>query len=181
VLLIHWAQWLHAIAPRTGLCQQSNQSAVPGNGNWKIASRDRRPKPASKGQNCRRSLTRDRCRPAKPAGMWALSYSGENTPVRPHCVADDAVTSEPVSGGNSLVRGNFAGNLAKLAPERQNFSRGFKRLTATSCRDCREIVAAEQGSVLPLQGVPIESLKAPLRRGRRQGSSSNPQQNREKD
>jgi hypothetical protein len=30
---------------RTGLWQQSNQSPVPRNGNWKKASRDRRPKP----------------------------------------------------------------------------------------------------------------------------------------
>lgn len=56
-------------------------------------------------------------------------------------MADDPVKSEPVSGGDSLVRG--------LAPGRQNFSRVFKRLTATSCRDCREIVAAEQGNFLP--------------------------------
>jgi hypothetical protein len=39
--------------PRTGLWQQSNQSPLPGNGNWKKASRDRRPKPAPKGPNCR--------------------------------------------------------------------------------------------------------------------------------
>ena len=49
---------------RTGLCQQSNQSPLPGNGNWKIASRDRRPKPASKVAKCRKLLTRDRCRRA---------------------------------------------------------------------------------------------------------------------
>ena len=38
---------------RTGLCQFSNQSPLPGNGNWKKASRDRRPKPAPKDGNAR--------------------------------------------------------------------------------------------------------------------------------
>jgi TIR domain-containing protein len=49
--------------PRTGLCQQSNRSAARRNGNWKMAPRDRRPKPAEKpkiaGQRLgRASLTR---------------------------------------------------------------------------------------------------------------------------
>jgi hypothetical protein len=64
--LIHWAQWRHAIAPRTDLCRQSNPSAIPGTGNWKKASRDRRPKPASNGQKCRKLLTRDRGLPPNP-------------------------------------------------------------------------------------------------------------------
>jgi hypothetical protein len=49
---------------RTGLWQQSNQSPLPRNGNWKKASRDRRPKPASKGPKCRKLLPGDRGSPA---------------------------------------------------------------------------------------------------------------------
>jgi transposase len=43
-------------------------------------------------------------------------------------LADDAVTSEPVSGGNSLVRGNFAGNLAKIGARASEFLPWFQAL-----------------------------------------------------
>jgi hypothetical protein len=50
--------------PRTSLCQQSNRSLHRRNGNWKTASRDRRPKPAPKGPKCRKLPTRDWGTPA---------------------------------------------------------------------------------------------------------------------
>ena len=49
---------------RTGLCQQPNQSPLRRNGNWKMASGDRRPKPAPKGRKCQKLPTRDRRPPA---------------------------------------------------------------------------------------------------------------------
>jgi hypothetical protein len=45
---------------RTGLRQQSNQSPLPRNGNWKKASGDRPPKPAPKGRKCQKLPARDR-------------------------------------------------------------------------------------------------------------------------
>jgi catechol 2,3-dioxygenase-like lactoylglutathione lyase family enzyme len=41
-------------AMRTSLREKSNRSPLCRNGNWKIASRDRRPKPAPKGPKCQK-------------------------------------------------------------------------------------------------------------------------------
>ncbi len=41
-------------AVRIGLREKLNQSPLCRNGNWKIASRDRRPKPALKGPKCQK-------------------------------------------------------------------------------------------------------------------------------
>jgi hypothetical protein len=45
--------------PRTGLCQQSNRSAVHRYGNWKMTLRDRRPKPAPQGPKWQKLPDRD--------------------------------------------------------------------------------------------------------------------------
>ena len=50
--------------PRTGLCQQSNRSAARRNGNWKMAPRDPRPKPAPQGSKSQKSPVRDWGAPA---------------------------------------------------------------------------------------------------------------------
>jgi hypothetical protein len=42
----------------------ANQSSLRRNGNWKMASRDRRPKPAPKGRKCQKLPARDRRPPA---------------------------------------------------------------------------------------------------------------------
>jgi hypothetical protein len=43
--------------PRTSLCQQSNRSLHPRNGNWKIATRDRSQKPAPQEPKCQKLRT----------------------------------------------------------------------------------------------------------------------------
>jgi hypothetical protein len=48
----------------TGLCQISNRSAARRNGNWKMALRDRRPKPVPQGPKCHKPPVRDWGAPA---------------------------------------------------------------------------------------------------------------------
>jgi hypothetical protein len=50
--------------PQTGLCQISNRSAARRNGNWKMATRDRRPKPDPHGLKSQKLPARDRGAPA---------------------------------------------------------------------------------------------------------------------
>jgi hypothetical protein len=51
-------------AMRTSLSEKSNRSPLCRNGNWKIASRDRRPKPAPQEPKCQKLRTRDWGTPA---------------------------------------------------------------------------------------------------------------------
>jgi hypothetical protein len=46
--------------------------------------------------------------------MWTLSRSGENSPPRPLCLADEAVLGEPVSSHFPLLTGKIQGISAKI-------------------------------------------------------------------
>src|SRR5262249_47734785 len=63
----------------------------------------------------------------KRTALLAKPMNGINAPQRPDCVADDAVSCEPVSAPNSLLTGKLTGNFAKsgslsrfLSPRRAN-------------------------------------------------------------
>jgi hypothetical protein len=62
--------------PRTGLCQQSNRSAARRNGNWKMAPRDQRPKPAPQGSKDQKSPVRDWGAPLS----WRNAYRTRRRP-----------------------------------------------------------------------------------------------------
>jgi hypothetical protein len=66
------------------------------------------------GQNIKRGpRSAGRARPLKRTALLAKPVNGINAPQRPDCVADDAVSCEPVSAPNSLLTGKLTGNFAK--------------------------------------------------------------------
>ena len=52
----------------------------------------------------------------RASALLAKPMNGINAPQRPDCVADDAVSCEPVSAPNSLLTGKLTGNFAKSGP-----------------------------------------------------------------
>jgi DNA invertase Pin-like site-specific DNA recombinase len=65
---------------RTSLHKKSNQSPLCQNGNWKIASRDRRPKPAPKDRNARNCRPETEAHRPNPRRYRRLSPTGKNQP-----------------------------------------------------------------------------------------------------
>ena len=111
--------------PRTGLCQQSNRSAVRRYGNWKMTLRDRRPKPAPQGPKCQKLPDRDWGAPASPAGMSRILTHREIKPRRPDCLAEERVNGEPVMRvkfPQGTLQGILrkSGRLAKNCPQERS-------------------------------------------------------------
>src|SRR5215467_13487110 len=69
------------------------------------------------------------------------------------CLADDAVRCEPVSRGNSLLTGKFAGNPRNGRTAVGLFFVFSKIWRLFPYSDSREFFALEQGKFLPLQGI----------------------------
>src|SRR5262249_737703 len=70
-------------------------------------------------------------RPVPTRNVDAFQF-GENSSLRPHCLADDAVLRELVSRANSLRTGKFAGNPIKREDSCRTYLRVFKDLAAIS-------------------------------------------------
>jgi hypothetical protein len=108
-------------------------------------------------------------RPLKRTALLAKPVNGINAPQRPDCVADDAVSCEPVSAPNSLLTGKLTGNFAESGDPSQ-FSRPIKAriqsLTAEfPTQPNREFLNAYQGISLVKQGNLVNATAKPLNWG----------------
>jgi hypothetical protein len=68
-------------------------------------------------------------------------------------VADDAVRCEPVSRGNSLLTGKFAGKTVNSNKAQLTIRMWIQDIVSFSGLTSREFFALEQGKFLPLQGI----------------------------
>jgi hypothetical protein len=94
--------WLFRRDCRAGGAGRSPSAIEPSpprrNGNWKMASRDRRPKPALQGPKYQKLPAREWGMPTLPTGMSAILPHLETTPRRPDWLAG-AGGFEPPHGG----------------------------------------------------------------------------------
>src|SRR5262249_45440577 len=89
--------------------------------------------------------------------MWRVLLQTGHSQQRPDCVADDAVSCEPVSAPNSLLTGKLTGNFARSGPPPRFsylISARIQELTAEfPTQRNREFSNAYQGIFCEEQGI----------------------------